>query len=101
LSGFQSPFASHKLVSGQFSAGLAAFQGTFSYAVNPGKASTGIYIDPINVVHGFVRTRQGVFTTIDPPGSSGTFPQAINAAGAIPGFYYDANNAAHGFVWIP
>jgi hypothetical protein len=53
------------------------------------------------VVHGFVRTRKGIFTTIDPPGSTGTFPDAINAAGAIPGFYYDENNSAHGFVWTP
>src|SRR5882724_11653601 len=32
------------------------------------------------VNHGFVRDRDGTFTTFDPPGASGTQPTAINPA---------------------
>ena len=48
--------------------------------------------------HGFLRARDGIFTTIDPPGSFVTSPTSTNTAGAITGYYFDAIGI-HGFVF--
>ena len=52
----------------------------------------GAYFDANFVNHGFLRARDGTFTTFDPPGSTapfGTTPIGINPAGAIVGGYFD------------
>jgi hypothetical protein len=59
---------------------------------------TGSYWDSNNVQHGFLRTPDGSFVTVDPPGSAGTQPESINDSGAITGYYLDANNVYHGFL---
>ena len=59
---------------------------------------TGSYTDANNAGHGFLRARDGTFTTFDPPGAVGTFPLAINPAGAVTGSYTDANFVVHGFL---
>jgi hypothetical protein len=59
---------------------------------------TGSYFDTNNVQHGYLRTPEGTFVTIDPPGSVGTQPENINDSGAIVGYYIDANNVYHGFL---
>ncbi len=46
---------------------------TFPSSINPAGAITGLIIDANFVFHGFLRARDGVFTTFDPPGS--TFQQ--------------------------
>ncbi len=48
--------------------------------------------------HGFLRARDGTFTTFDPPGSVSTVANAINPAGAITGPYVDVNIVEHGFL---
>jgi hypothetical protein len=54
-----------------------------------------------NQYHGFLRARNGTFTTFDPKGSTDTEPRAINPAGEIAGYYTDANFIQHGFLRIP
>jgi hypothetical protein len=50
--------------------------------------------------HGFLRARDGNFTTIDAPGNNyGTFSAGIDSAGAITGFNLLADfSAQHGFL---
>jgi hypothetical protein len=93
-------------------AGTGLYQGTgcpgCTRAVNIWGAVTGYYIDPSNVVHGYVRSASGKFTTYDVPGAG---PQGINCyadcsvgmndEGAITGYYLDANNVNHGFLRSP
>ncbi len=66
-------------------------------SINPEGTITGVYADASFVQHGFLRSRDGDFTSFDPPGSGDTFPTSINAAGAIVGDWYPA----HGFLRIP
>ena len=67
----------------------------------------GYYGDPIGVVHGFVRYKDGTFATFEAPNASakgglGTFPQSINRNEEVAGYYYAApTGALHGFVLKP
>ena len=87
-------------------AGTGPFQGTFPFSpliINPNGAITGWATDSAFVSHGFLRDRNGAFTTFDAPGAGtgagqGTFPFAISVGGEITGFYVDATNATHGFL---
>jgi hypothetical protein len=63
-------------------------------AINPEGAITGQYCDAITC-HGFLRARDGTFTTIDPPGTNYSEADAINPAGAIAGLYQPG---IHGFL---
>ena len=56
----------------------------------------GNYLDADNLSHGFLRNRDGTFTTFDAPGAGhvpgsddGTYPFGINTNGAITGWYVD------------
>src|SRR4051794_9491287 len=87
-------------------AGTGAGQGTFPFSPeisNPNGAIAGWATDSAFVSHGFLRDRNGTFTTFDAPGAGtgagqGTFPFAISSGGEITGFYVDATNATHGFL---
>jgi hypothetical protein len=91
-------------------AGTGAGQGTTACVFmaclggsNPAGTVTSGYVDANNVVHGFLRTPRGKFTTFDAPGAGtgtyqGTEPTSINPEGAITGFYVDANGVYHGFL---
>ncbi len=85
-------------------AGTASFQGTFAFAINAKGEITGYSIEPYYaeyvLAHGFLRSRDGAFTTFYVPntGTPFTEPLAINTEGAITGDYFDSNNASHGFV---
>jgi uncharacterized membrane protein len=89
--------------------GTGCFAGTdCSVLINNFGVITGYYLDANNVFHGFVRSPEGKFTTLDAPGAdltandfNGTVPNAINDAGAITGAYYDVNNVGHGFLRSP
>jgi probable HAF family extracellular repeat protein len=77
------------------------FGGTSPSSVNPEGKITGSYIDANSIAHGFVRARNGTFTTFDVPGPTSTYPSHISQTGAITGnFIYnnDPNFVAHGFV---
>ena len=54
-------------------AGTGPGQGTLPFAINPGGAVLGYYIDAGDARHGFLRTRDGAITTFDAPGA-GTGP---------------------------
>ncbi|HEY2142894.1 MAG TPA: hypothetical protein VGH06_00950 [Candidatus Udaeobacter sp.] len=65
----------------------------------------GNYFDADNLSHGFLRDRNGAYTTFDAPDAGnvpgsfqGTYPFGINTNGAITGWYVDATNVNHGFV---
>jgi hypothetical protein len=62
---------------------------------------TGTYIDANFVGHGYLRSSEGRFATVDPSDSVGTFPFSLNDSGAITGQYVDANNVWHGFLRVP
>ena len=87
------------------SSAAGTFDGTFPTSINNGGTITGNYIDSKDLVHGFLRSPTGGFTTFDAPGASsvaafgyGTFPESINDAGVIAGHYTDAHETSHGFV---
>ena len=96
-------------------AGSGSYQGTgcpgcFS-GLNLSGATAGIYIDANSVQHGFLRSREGKFTTFDAPGAgSGSYqgtgcpsdcPTSLNDWGAITGVYIDANYVYHGYLRGP
>ena len=78
-------------------------EGTIATGINARGAITGYYGDSKGVVHGFLRSRDGKFTTFEVPGSGGygSFPIALNQEGAIVGYYTDSNNALHAFLRSP
>ena len=60
--------------------------GTVGFGINPAGVIAGEYGDASNVLHGFVRAKDGTITTFDPPGSIQTFVpfgSPINPAGVI------------------
>ena len=66
--------------------------GTYPSGINAWGAVTGNYVDTKNVLHGFVRSPEGKFTTFEAPGAdttpgsyNGTGPSAINDFGVITG----------------
>ena len=86
--------------------GTGAYQGTGCYSdcpmgLNDFGSITGSYTDSNYVQHGFLRTADGQFETLDPNGSEGTQPESINNAGIIVGYYFDANSVYHGFLAGP
>jgi hypothetical protein len=89
-------------------AGSGPFQGTVAFNINLEGATAGVYFAPnandVVVEHGFVRSPDGTFTSIDPPGSTGTMvceETCLNPEGAITGFYSDQYGGVHGFVRAP
>src|SRR5262245_27560410 len=86
-------------------AGTGPFpEGTFPWSpeiMNPNGAIAGWATDSAFVSHGFLRDKNGAFTTFDVPGAEvgpGTFPFAISQGGEITGFYDNGINANHGFL---
>ena len=84
-------------------AGTGKNQGTFSFSINRGGSTTGMFSDAKSVYHGFVRTPTGTINTFDAPGANlaldaGTVPMSINTAGTITGMYRDPALVYHGFV---
>jgi len=77
--------------------------GTFGVGLIPNGEIEGVYVDAKGVLHGFVRSNQGTFTTFDAPeagtgAGQGTLPESNNTQGAITGQYIDGNFVNHGFV---
>ncbi|MGA2072901.1 MAG: hypothetical protein ABSH52_05290 [Terriglobia bacterium] len=71
-----------------------------SDSINPSDAITGYYYDVNSVVHGYLRERDGTFTTFEAPGAGtgafeGTYALSINPAGTILGSY---GPGSHGFL---
>jgi hypothetical protein len=77
--------------------------GTFGVSLIPNGEVEGVYVDANGVLHGFVRSNQGTFTTFDVPAAGtsagqGTLPESNNTLGAIAGNYIDRNFVNHGFL---
>jgi hypothetical protein len=77
--------------------------GTFGVSLIPNGEIEGVYVDSKGVLHGFVRSSQGTFTTFDVPSAGtgpgqGTLPESNNTVGAIAGNYIDASSVNHGFL---
>jgi hypothetical protein len=64
---------------------------------NPQGTSVGQEITA-GVSHGFSLTAAGVFTEVDPPGSTFTVANFISPEGMIVGQFLDASQATHAFV---
>ena len=95
------------------------YQGAQALAINSGGTIAGFFSDSIGLVHGFLRTPDGVITVFDAPdagtqsvpgfvptplgvlGGQGTYATSINKAGAITGLYVDIANVLHGFLRAP
>jgi hypothetical protein len=78
--------------------------GTFGVSLIPNGEVEGVYVDVNGVLHGFVRSNQGIFSTFDAPGAGtgagqGTLPESNNTPGAIAGNYIDGSNVNHGFLF--
>ncbi len=82
-------------------------QGTEPEAINNLGTIVGLYQDANNVLHGFLRTRDGTFTNFDDPEANageawtGTYAFDINELGEVVGGYYNADWIAHGFLRTP
>src|SRR5208337_1092112 len=77
---YDAPGAGSETVSGFYgtAVGLGG-QGTYAIAINPEGAIAGTYIDKDNVMHGFLRSPDGRFTTIDVPGAGKGFALGTEA----------------------
>jgi hypothetical protein len=80
--------------------------GTFGVGVTPDGEIEGVFVDANGVLHGFVRSNQGTFSTFDAPGAGtgagqGTLPESNNTLGAIAGNLIDGNFVNHGFLRAP
>jgi hypothetical protein len=94
-------FTSFDAPPGGFIGGSFYIYGGPPPSVNPAGAITGTYFDASFVEHGFLRTRDGTFTTIDFPGAFFTEALAINPAGVIVGDFCNADTCYQGFLRTP
>ena len=75
--------------------------GTFATGINARGLVVGTYEDAnCETFHGFLRSPDGAFTTIDVPGAVATECDAINPGGAISGVYF-TSSAFFGFLRSP
>jgi hypothetical protein len=77
--------------------------GTFGVGLTPSGEIEGVYVDAQGVLHGFLRSKQGTFSTFNVPAAGtgagqGTLPESNNTAGAIAGNYLDGSSVDHGFL---
>jgi uncharacterized membrane protein len=76
--------------------------GTNPSSINDLGEITGFYDDARGVTHGFLRTPDGKFKTIDVPGKgNNTVPIALNLEGAVVGYYLDSSSQFHAFLRSP
>ena len=74
-------------------------QGTAALAIDAEGTILGIYFDANGNRQVYLRSRDGVFTAVHPPGDvSGTVAESINNCGALSGFFIDSNSVYRGFL---
>ena len=76
----------------------AAPLGTSAIGVNDSGEVVGTYVDALGDRHGFMRSKKGVYVTLDVPGAVFTVAQGINNRGDIAGLYLGDDSTTHGFV---
>src|SRR5215467_1437232 len=81
-------------------AGTGPGQGTLRQQITAAGTIVGNYVDSNYVTHGFVRSAQGAFASIDAPGALRTQALGITQARVV-GFYRDTNRVRHGYVLGP
>jgi uncharacterized membrane protein len=73
--------------------------GALANSINSKGAVAGYFFDTNFVGHGFLRDKQGAFTTIDAPNAAqGTSAHSVNDEGEVAGSYEDSNFIRHGYV---
>jgi hypothetical protein len=72
--------------------------GTQARGINKWKTIVGWYVDAKGVTHGFRRSSNGSYSTLDYPGAQYTNPNGINDNGTIVGSFGDATGS-HGFIY--
>jgi uncharacterized membrane protein len=73
--------------------------GAVANSINSKDAVAGTFNDANLVGHGFLRNKQGAFTTIDGPNAAqGTTAHSVNDEGEVAGDYEDSNFIKHGYV---
>jgi hypothetical protein len=77
--------------------GSAGAEGTIVYAINAAGTMVGEYIDSSDSANAYMRTKGGVDTVLDIPGSTEATATGINTAGVITGAYADSGGVAQGF----
>jgi len=73
-------------------AGTGPGQGTYAQQGLNSGTIVGYYVDANNVAHGFIRSVNGNYTTIDVPGAVGTQAFGINNKGTVVGWWFEPNN---------
>jgi len=77
---------------------------TAALSINDNGEIAGYFGDTTGIVHGFVRHKDGTFTTFEAPGAAksgnlGTFSESINNGGDVTGYFYAGANAVlRGFL---
>ena len=87
-------------------AGILGGEGTYGASINRQGTIAGFYVDSSSVVHGFVRSKDGEFTTFDAPNAAstpgtGTYAANINDFGMVAGVYVDASGVVHSYIRTP
>jgi len=80
-----------------------ASRGTVPESLNDRGQAVGYWTDGNNMVHGFVRSPGGAFTTFDAPNAGtgpgqGTYAYSINNAGEIAGYSIDSTGQLYGLL---
>jgi hypothetical protein len=97
VNGSGSALAQKKVASSQITtfdpqgSGTAAGQGTYAQQGLNSGTIVGYYVDADNVNHGFIRSVNGNYTTIDVPGAAGTQAFGINEKGTVVGWWFEPN----------
>jgi hypothetical protein len=89
-------------------AGTAAFDGTYTSAMNLEGTTVGYVTDSNVENHSFVRAANGRVIVFDVPGQMavpgsdfGSAAYGINALGVVAGRWHDADAVLHAFIWAP
>jgi hypothetical protein len=69
--------------------------GTYTNGINKSNTVVGSYLDSQTHSHGFQRSSEGSYITLDYPGAQNTYPLGINDNGVIVGAYY----SGQGFIY--
>jgi hypothetical protein len=73
---------------------------TQALGVNDLGQIVGDFVDGMDVMHGFLDSG-GIFTTLDPTGSTATTINGISDSGTVVGFYVDTTGNTIGTVGTP